>query len=87
MLRLTRSSLYSERIRDEIRAGRTIPVGSESLVDSASRTILASKASEPVGCCGAVRGVGSVGEGFRVHSGLTAIAEPCGRAPVSPTRC
>ena len=66
--------VYFERIRDEIRAGRTIP----SAVNHGWQRIphySGVEGCEPAGCCGAVRGVGWFGEGLRVHSGLTAIAD------------
>ena len=67
--------VYFERIRDEIRAGRTIPAAVSHGWKRASRTILASKAVNLLAAVVLyVVSVGSV-KGFAFTLGLTAIAD------------
>ena len=67
--------VYFERIRDEIRAGRTIPSAVNHGWQRASRTILASKAVNLLAAVVLyVVSVGSV-KGFAFTLGLTAIAD------------
>lgn len=67
--------VYFERIRDEIRSGRTIPAAVDHGWDRAKRTILASKAVNLLAAVVLyVVSVGSV-RGFAFTLGLTAIAD------------
>ena len=74
--------VYFERIRDEIRAGRTIPSAVNHGWKRASPHHPRFEGREPAGGSGAVRGVGGFCEGLRLYPGLDCYRRPDRCIPV-----